>query len=275
MFQGQGSQKEGMADQLLEKYEEEFEITSEILGESVKEICLHNDEKLRNTKYTQPILFLINDLMYREYCIYNEEPQYLIGHSLGEYNALCAAKVFSFEEGVKLTKIRGELMASVGEGSMLAIIDLPFEEVEEIIANFNRVYISNINSFAQVVVSGEKDEIRKLQSFLQKNNVKSVVLNVSGAFHSPYMAPVIPTFRETLEVIELSEPAKIVVSNFSALPYTKENIINNLCLHLTNPVRWVESNIYLKQQGVEKMVQIGQGHTLNAFARNIWKYSNT
>ena len=89
------------------------------------------------------------------------------------------------------------------------------------------------------------------------------------------MAPVIPTFRETLEVIELSEPAKIVVSNFSALPYTKENIINNLCLHLTNPVRWVESNIYLKQQGVEKMVQIGQGHTLNAFARNIWKYSNT
>lgn len=268
VFPGQGSQKKEMIELLKGKYKEELEIANNILGESIQEIC-HNENKLNDTRYAQPILFTIHALMYKEYCAFHEAPQYLAGHSLGEYNALCAAKVFEFQEGIKLTKARGELMASIKNGGMLAIINQKYDKIQMIIQEYEGIYIANYNSFSQIVVGGLEEEIQRLQNYLNSHNIINIKLNVSCAFHTPYMKQVEPLFRKYLENMELCEPEKIVISNISGVPYNKNNIIDNLCKHLFLPVQWIDVNLYMIRHGINRVIQIGGGKTLDSFFRNV------
>ena len=268
VFPGQGSQKKDMIELLKGKYNKELEIASDILGESIQEIC-YDESKLNDTRYAQPVLFTIHELMYREYCMFHTEPQYLGGHSLGEYNALCAAKVLDFQEGIRLTKLRGELMALIKDGAMLAIINETHEKIQMIIQEYEGVSVANYNSFSQTVIGGLEKEIERLQKYLNNHNIINIKLNVSGAFHTPYMKQVEPSFRKYLENMNFCEPKKVVISNVTGTPYNKNNIVDNLCNHLFLPVRWIDVNLYMIRHGVNEVMQIGGGKTLNGFFRNV------
>lgn len=159
IFPGQGSQIKGMGEELFDQYEELTNRADNILGYSIKDLCLYDHQKqLHLTRYTQPALYVVNALSYFKYLEAGKKPDFLLGHSLGEYNALLAAGVFDFETGLRLVKKRGELMGQVVGGGMAAIIGLKKEEIQAGLDknDLNDIDIANYNSEEQLIISGWK-----------------------------------------------------------------------------------------------------------------------
>lgn len=161
VFPGQGSQSKGMGQGLFDKYPELTSKADKILGYSIKKLCLEDpDENLRYTQYTQPAIYTVNALMYlNKIAKTGEKPSFVVGHSLGEYNALYAAGVIDFETGLKIVKKRGELMSRAKGGGMAAVIGLREEEVRDVLKEngIESIDIANINSCSQIVISGPKE----------------------------------------------------------------------------------------------------------------------
>lgn len=274
MFAGQGSQFTGMlSSHLHNKYSEYIKRADKILGYSIVELCNDSSKAnlLNQTKFTQPAIYVVNALSYFEYTESGTIPDYLVGHSLGEFNALVAAGVMSFETGLALVRERGKLMAEVSAGSMAAVIGIYKEEIIEILDmyNFDNIDIANFNSYKQTVIAGPIDELQQVKEFIVANGAKFIFLKVSGPFHSRYMRDAAEKFKAVIEEIHFEQPIISVVSNYLAKEYSRGMVGDNLINQICNPVKWVETIEYLVKSDVTKFIQIGSNRTLNNLCKNI------
>ncbi len=273
LFPGQGSQVQGMGENLFKKYPETVAIANRVLGYDVVELCLQNPEnKLQQTKYTQPALFVVNHLHYLNYLETNDKPSYLLGHSLGEFNALLAAGLFDFETGLKLVQKRGELMYSIPGTGMAAIIGAEYEELKAILNDkFPTIDIANINAPTQIVISGALENLEEVADFMDEEGYSYIPLKVSGAFHSRYMSVVKEEFRNAINPSTLSITSIPVISNFTAKPYTDsiEDCIENMVNQLDNPIQWLQSIEFMLENGACNFIELGPGEVLTNLVKKI------
>src|SRR5690606_26574789 len=220
LFPGQGSQRVGMGEGLFAAFPEITASADSILGLSIEELCLRDPERrLGQTQYTQPALYVVNALTCRRRLEETgERPDFVAGHSLGEYNALECAGAVSFEDGLRLVKKRGELMSAAPKATMAAVIGLTAERVGEILApnGLGTVDVANLNAAKQIIMSGLEPDIRAAQACFEAQQAVYVPLNVSGAFHSRYMQPVVAEFADFLGGFSFAEPRLPVVANVDA-----------------------------------------------------------
>jgi len=274
VFPGQGSQSIGMGDALFDQYPELVKQADEVLGCSIKNLCLDDSEKkLNQTDYTQPALYIVNALTYLSKTEKTDcRPDFVAGHSLGEYNALFAAGVFDFITGLKLVQKRGQTMVKVTGGGMAAVIGMQPDKIKQVLkdASFETIDIANYNSPKQTVISGRKEDIDAVKTVFEDAGVRLFIpLKVSGAFHSRYMQDAQNEFADFLRHIEF-QPVKIpVIANYTAAPYQNDETMNNMVQQISNPVRWVESIQYLKLQPEPEFEEIGPGNVLTKLIKQI------
>ena len=275
VFPGQGSQKVGMGQDLFDKYPSFTQEANSILGYDIKTLCLEDPEKnLNQTQYTQPALYVVNALSYlnkREEM--NVKPDYVAGHSLGEYNALFAADVFDFATGLQLVQKRGALMSQATMGGMAAILGLTQSQVCDVLsqASCQSINIANYNSNRQFVISGPKSDIEQsIALFEQAGASMALPLNVSGAFHSPLMAPAREQFNQFLKQFQFNSPSIPVIANTTARPYENgDDVILQLAAQITGSVQWTATIEYLMQVGETEFVEVGPGSVLTGLIRRI------
>jgi malonyl CoA-acyl carrier protein transacylase len=244
-----------------------------ILGYSVKELCLEDPDNLLNrTEFTQPALYVVNALSYyKKLQDSDEAPDFLAGHSLGEFNALLAAECFSFETGLRLVRKRGELMAMAPEGAMAAVLNASAQEIRTILDDngLSSVDLANHNSAAQIVISGTPEDIKAAKPLFQSGKHLYSPLNTSGAFHSRYMEPARLEFARFLEAVEFS-PLKVpVISNVTARPYEDDRAKALLAEQLTSAVRWAASVRHLLGLGEMEFEELGHGNVLTKLVNKI------
>lgn len=276
VFPGQGSQIQGMGSSLFSDFPGLVDKANQILGYSIKALCLDNpEERLNQTQYTQPAIYVVNALSYLKKLDKNPiQPSYLAGHSLGEYNALFAAEVFDFETGLQIVKERSTLMSQVNDGGMAAIIGLKDDEVEDILATrqLSSLSIANYNSYTQTIISGPKDAINNAKSiFLNAGASSFIILNVSGPFHSPLMIKVENAFNQYLKSFNFSSPKIPVIANVNAKPYEFAEIQSNIVNQMIKPVYWKQSIQYLLKHGEVEIEEIGPGKVLSRLIARIIK----
>lgn len=273
VFPGQGSQRKGMGKELFDEFPTLIKKVDKILGYSIKELCLEDPHKqLNQTQYTQPALYVVNALSYKKKIKDGErQPDFLAGHSLGEYNALHAAGVFGFESGLKLVKKRGEIMSQAKNGGMAAILNSSEEKIQKILkeAGLNTIDIANLNASSQIVISGLKDEINKAHPFFEKANIMFIPLNTSGAFHSRHMEVAAKEFEGFVKKTRFYKPKIDVIANVTGKPYEHKNVTKHLVDQLSNSVRWSESMTYLLDQGEMEIEELGVGDVLTKLTRYI------
>ncbi len=274
VFPGQGSQSPGMGGDLFDQFPELVKQADQELGCSAKNLCLDDPEdKLNQTDYTQPALYIVNALSYLSKKEESDRPpDFVAGHSLGEYNALFAAGVFDFLTGLRLVKKRGEIMVRATGGGMAAVIGMPPDKIKQVLkdASFETIDIANLNSPKQTVISGRKEDIDAVKSVFEEAGVRLFVpLKVSGAFHSRYMQDAQNEFTDFLNNFEFQPVQLPVIANYTAAPYQDAETVNNMVRQISSPVRWVESIRYLKQQPEPEFEEIGPGNVLTKLIKQV------
>lgn len=274
LFPGQGSQKKGMGEGLFERYPDWTAAADAELGYSIRDLCLLDPhDQLNRTEYTQPALFIVNAMIGRKFMDETSQtPSFVAGHSLGEYNALLAAGAFDFVTGLKLVRKRGQLMSQALGGGMAAVIGLAPDKVQEVIlrSGFHQITMANLNAPEQVVISGLKEDILRIQPEFEAAGAKLYKpLNVSGAFHSPFMQPSRQEFESFLSRFQFHPPKIPVISNAEAAPYPPDRIAELLARQITSPVRWLESMQYLLRQPNAVFEEMGPGNVLRGLLRKI------
>ncbi|MFC1747376.1 ACP S-malonyltransferase [Pseudomonadota bacterium] len=274
MFPGQGSQEIGMGSELFSLYPDIEKCASDILGFDIKEMCLEDPNKLINkTQYTQPCLYVVNAMSYRKWQDENtRKPDYLAGHSLGEFNALLAANVFNFETGLKIVKKRGELMGKVKGGAMAAVLGLEVDKVLKICRHPDLVAIdvANINAPTQLVISGPVSSIKAAESIFQEEEGSLFIpLPVSAAFHSREMRSVSSEFSNFLQDIILHEADIPVISNVTAKPYLPGEMKDVISQQIFRPVQWVDSINWLLEKGCLEYFESGPKNVLSKLVAQI------
>lgn len=268
LFPGQGSQKLGMGETLFPLFPELTEKANQILGYSITDLCVHDSQgQLNNTAFTQPALYVVNALSYLKKLNETDgkKPDYFLGHSLGEYNALWAAGVFDFETGLKLVQKRGCLMSQAVNGSMAAVIGLSSSQVASIITknNLHDLAIANYNSYLQQVISGPSESIEHAKAHFINSGAKLYLpLAVNGAFHSALMEAARIEFTEFLASFHFSALDVPVIANLNALPYLNEEIHQTLALQIDHPVQWLQSIRYLIRLSESEFDEVGPGRVL-------------
>jgi [acyl-carrier-protein] S-malonyltransferase len=284
VFPGQGSQSLGMGKEILEKYPEYkkyLDKASETIAVNLESIIFGNDEKtLTLTENAQPSLLTISYIMYL-YAVekLNIIPDVVAGHSLGEWTALAAAEVISFEDAVKLVRLRGKYMSEAcppGVGGMGAIIGLDIDNIRKVLSQFNNVNIANHNSPEQIVISGEKQEVLKALEILKEKGAKKVVeLNVSGPFHSKLVEPAQKKMKSELENIKFNNPKYKIIQNYTGdLEYEPEKLKENIIKQITGTVKWVDSIRKMKEIGITQVYEVGPGKVLTGLVKRIDKSLN-
>lgn len=281
VFPGQGAQFSGMGKDLYENSplaKELFEKANEILGYRITDIMFDGtDEELRQTKVTQPAVFLHSVIsalcLGDDFC-----PDMVAGHSLGEFSAMVASGALSFEDGLKLVYARAMAMQKACEmqpSTMAAIIALPDETIEavcqEVTEGGHTVVAANYNCPGQVVISGSMEGIRLACEKLTEAGAKRALpLSVGGAFHSPLMAPAKVELEAAIRATEFHTPKCPVYQNVDAQPHTDpEEIKANLIAQLTSPVRWTQSVLNMRADGAETFTEYGPGSVLTGLIRKI------
>lgn len=278
MFPGQGSQYIGMGGNLFDEFADISSNASEILGYSIKELCLSDTRNLLSqTQYTQPAIYVVNALSYlkrESECACR--PDYLVGHSLGEFNALLAAKCFNFETGLRIVKKRGELMGRAVGGGMAALVGTGEEEVQWILNKngCDDIDIANHNTPSQVVVSGPAESVEKIRFIFKECGVQYIKLNTSGAFHSRYMSPFQAELDKYVRQLHLDLPTVPVVSNVSARPYGDDELVSLIVAQLSSPVRWCESIAFLLEADETEFLEIGNTNVLTKLVDSVLSESS-
>jgi malonyl CoA-acyl carrier protein transacylase len=281
IFPGQGSQTKGMGGTLFDEFKELTAQADEVLGYSIKKLCLEDpNANLSQTQYTQPTLYIVNALSYQKKIKETgKKPDFVVGHSLGEYNALFAAGAFDFATGLKLVKKRGELMSRATGGGMAAVIGLNEEQIADVLKqnNLRSIDLANYNSPTQIVISGLKADIDNARPIFEgiKDVQMFIPLKTSGAFHSRYMEGSKREFAVFLDAFTFSELAIPVISNVHARPYKQSDISQNLINQITNPVKWTESIQYLMNFGEMQFEEVGPGRVLTGLVQRIKREAGT
>jgi len=278
IFPGQASQYVGMGKEIsrTEIGEKLFFQADEILGFPLSSLCFEGpEEELTMTYNTQPAILTVSAIVFNLLGEKGIKPELVAGHSLGEYGALVAAGALSFEDAVRLVRVRGQLMHDATktiEGGMAAIIGLTPQQVEEICREASSagvVQAANYNSPAQTAISGEKAGLDKAMEIAQEKGAKRAVpLPVSAPFHSSLLDPVAEKFQPELEGVEIHNASVPVIANYTAQPETgADDIRANLIKQINSPVKWVESVRYMIDQGIDTFVEVGPGKVLTGLMR--------
>ena len=282
VFPGQGSQKVGMAEPLLELSgaSKRFKMASELLGRDLLAICRGESgggdgpDELNDTRNTQPALFVIESLLVDGLLAQGRAASVIAGHSLGELVALYASGALDLETGLKLMKTRSELMADAGGGAMTAVIGFDRQQLEDLVNSTEGVTVANDNSDAQVVISGLPEQVQLVSTSLKCK--RAVPLAVSGAFHSPFMAKAAATFAETLDTLTFRDASVPVLSNSEPSPcISGVELKDRLKQQMTRGVRWRETMATMVDMEIDTLVEIGPGNVLSGLARRSMKTVTT
>lgn len=285
VFPGQGAQFSGMGKDLYEnnpKAKALFEKANEVLGFDIMKIMFEgSDEDLKQTKVTQPAVFIHSVVQYL--CSENTTtPDMVAGHSLGEFSALVAAEVLTFEDALSLVSKRAIAMqkaCEINPSTMAAVLGLEDAKIEEICAEITDdvVVAANYNCPGQLVISGSKAGIEKACELMKAAGAKrALVLPVGGAFHSPLMQPAQDELSAAIEATAFNEAKCPVYQNVDALPYTSAaDIKANLNKQLTAPVRWTQTVQNMVADGATNFVESGPGNVLQGLVKKIDKSATT
>jgi malonyl CoA-acyl carrier protein transacylase len=278
LFPGQGSQVAGMGQTLFARFTLRAEEASDMLGYSITALCLEAKAgTLALTQYAQPALYVVGAL---SYLAHHEDggfqPDFVAGHSLGEYGALFAAGCFDFATGLILVRERARLMSEVTGTSMTAITQIDAAELTGLLTRhprFSRIDVANYNTATQTVLSGEGEQLKEFVGLVERLGGRAFPLKVSAAFHSRYMLPVQRRFAEFASGIEFRAPRIPVIANISACPYPTDSasIRKTLVAQIASPVRWLDTMVTLHDRGVGHFIEMEPGKVLSRMADSIWK----
>ena len=280
IFPGQGAQFVGMGFDLYEKSAEAkalFEVANGILGFSITDIMFSGtDEDLKQTKVTQPAIFL-HSVILSKVLGKNFAPQMVAGHSLGEFSALVANEVLSFEDGLQLVAKRAAAMQKACElqpGTMAAVLGLDDSKVEELCATVDGIVTpANYNCPGQLVISGELKAVEAACEKMKEAGTKrALVLPVGGAFHSVLMKPAEEELAAAIEQTTFHKPLCPVYQNVTTTAVSNEaNIKKNLIKQLTAPVKWTQSVQQMIADGATEFIEVGPGKVLQGLVKKINK----
>lgn len=277
VYPGQGSQQVEMGLDLYENTDIKAmfdKIFNVIENKELKDVMFNGpEEKLKDTKNAQPAISLLSVILTKLVRDKGIRPDYVAGHSLGEYTALYGSEVLSDEDVMKLVSKRGEIMSSAGiDGTMAAILGLDASVVEEICAGIDGVIEAvNYNDPKQTVVAGDRNTVESnLEVFKEKGARRAMLLAVSGPFHSSLMKPVAPKIKEEFSKLTWNNPKVSLIANTTAKELTNvEEIQEELFNQTFGPVKWVEIINKLAENGVTKIYEIGPGSILKGMIKKI------
>lgn len=282
VFPGQGSQVVGMGKDLFEQFEPAanlFKVADQKLNVDLSQLIFEGPkEELTLTHNTQPALLTTSMAIYEHFKQFHIEPDYVAGHSLGEYSALVAAGVLSFEDGVYAVRKRGEYMQEAvpaGEGAMAAVLGLDRELLtavtREVTDAGDSVQLANLNCPGQIVISGTTKGVEKAGEKAKEAGAKRAIpLEVSGPFHSALMKPAAEKFATVLDGLEIADAKVPVIANVTATPIqAKEEIKTKLVEQLYSSVLWEDSVRKMLDLGVDTFIEIGPGKVLSGLIKKI------
>ena len=290
LFPGQGSQIVGMGSEFYENFDivkTIFKEADEKLNYNISKIILEGPEnELQLTQNTQPAILTVSYSIFKvlkeEFGFEFKNFTYFAGHSLGEYSALVCAKSLSFNDAVYLLNERGKAMQEavpVGKGSMLAVLGIKAEELNNMIKNINLkegvCEIANDNANGQIIISGDKDSVQSFQNLLKEKKIKTIPLKVSAPFHCSLMKPAAEIMKNKINKVKFNDQIFEIINNVTASVEKNSNTIKDLLINqIYSTVRWRESLINMEYAGVKNFIEIGPGKALIGMVKRTIKNSN-
>jgi [acyl-carrier-protein] S-malonyltransferase len=290
IFPGQGSQSVGMGLDLFNAHtasKQVFEQVNACAGQTLSKLCFEGPEaELKRTINTQPTILATSLAAWAAYkALGGLQPDFVAGHSLGEFTALVASESLSLKDAVLLVKKRAELMEDCAKGAMSAVLGVPAEKLEEVCKEASGllkseglpdeecvVIVANFNTRDQLVISGSPTAVTKAGELAKASGGKVIPLPVGGAFHSPLMVPAAKQFAQALEQATVADPKTSIVQNFDAMPTkSAQEVRSKLTQQMDHAVRWYASVEYMISQGVDTFVEIGPGKVLVGTIKKIDK----
>ena len=290
LFPGQGSQIVGMGSEFYKNFDVVktiFKEADEKLNYSISKIILEGPEnELQLTQNTQPAILTVSYSIFKvlkdEFGFEFKNFNYFAGHSLGEYSALVCAESLSFNDAVYLLNERGKAMQEavpVGKGSMLAVLGLKTEELNNMMQNINFkegiCEIANDNANGQIIISGDKESVQLFQNLLKEKKIKSIPLKVSAPFHCSLMKPAAEIMKNKINKVKFYDPIFEIINNVTAKVEKNSDIIKDLLINqIYSTVRWRESLINMEVAGVKNFIEVGPGKALIGMVKRTIKNSN-